>query len=67
MWRSVNTTLRRGNDHVVDCGAPTCMHTPTHPELWDDLHGEECPADGDTNPPATLVFGTAIRPLGHGH
>ena len=68
MWKALNVTTRRGGDYVLECGAPTCLPTPLHPELWEGLKGEAtCPASGDTMPPDNLLFGAPIRQLGHQH
>ena len=37
MWRTLNATRRRGSDYVVDCGSPSCLLTPLHPELWQGM------------------------------
>jgi len=46
MWRTLNATGRRGADAIVDCGGPTCLRTPLHPDLWDGLRAGACPTDG---------------------
>ena len=65
MWRALNATSRRGGDNIIDCGQPTCVATPIHPELWVDLHapGGSCAADGDTMRTPYAVFGVPIKPL----
>ena len=65
-WRTLNATKRRGMDYVVDCGAQRCLQTPMQPDLWPGLRGSHCPADGDTQGQAGLVFGQPVKAL-HSH
>jgi len=63
MWRTLNATKHRGPDAVIDCGSPSCLEPSLQPELWPDLAGHRCPADGDTLDGDRLVFGQAVYPL----
>ena len=74
MWKALNVTTRRGGDYVLECGAPTCLPTPLHPELWEGLKGEAtCPASGGARPcglyasysrmPPAKSAATAISPV----
>ena len=70
MWRTFNATGRRGSDYVVDCGAPSCLHTPLQPDLWTGLHdgagqgpGSCAQADPESGGDGSVVFGQVVKPL----